>query len=76
MEYVSWVMYTFKCLHNSYLFVYVTKNSAYASCLTLNLHFIYAFLFLLIAKLQLTSRKFTEGIKQDNGRSIVRVVQY
>jgi hypothetical protein len=51
MEYVSFVMiYTFKCLHNSYLFVNMTVSNVYGVCLTLNQHFVCVFLLLLITK--------------------------
>jgi len=44
------VIYTFKCLHDSYLFVNITVSNVYAACLTFNQHFIYVFLLLLITK--------------------------
>jgi cell shape-determining protein MreC len=50
MEYVSFVIYAFKCLYNSYLFVNMAVSNVYAACLTLNQNFIYVFLLLFIMK--------------------------
>jgi hypothetical protein len=68
MKYASFVIYTFKCLHNSYLFVNMTVSKLYAASLTSNPRFTYVFLLLLITKSMVHQQ---QGLFRENEPSVV-----